>query len=296
MVFTIIFVGEKGMTATSIPSTKASPDLLVDLMKIIDRHTGNIELMKKEIHRYLLEKSTRGKRDEYNSVYAITFPTLRRLELIDGKGSEVHLSSDGKILLDIFEKNGVLHYKKNLAKLLLRIDAEKAHVLENLLVLNKSEISIGELVAVLKKAGVETNDNDDRLLKWLRFLKHVDFVDYEDVNSITVNIFQIKSIMEGKKPVDFDTFLVALFEEYQKLVSKNRGNVYVKIPELQRKVCTRLENLHFTTFDFRDYLTKLKTTNIRGKKVIFSKPGAREMGGIKIDKTYYYYISVYETE
>jgi len=284
------------MTATSIPSTKASPDLLVDLMKIIDRHTGNIELMKKEIHRYLLEKSTRGKRDEYNSVYAITFPTLRRLELIDGKGSEVHLSSDGKILLDIFEKNGVLHYKKNLAKLLLRIDAEKAHVLENLLVLNKSEISIGELVAVLKKAGVETNDNDDRLLKWLRFLKHVDFVDYEDVNSITVNIFQIKSIMEGKKPVDFDTFLVALFEEYQKLVSKNRGNVYVKIPELQRKVCTRLENLHFTTFDFRDYLTKLKTTNIRGKKVIFSKPGAREMGGIKIDKTYYYYISVYETE
>jgi hypothetical protein len=284
------------MTATSIPSTKASPDLLVDLMKIIDRHTGNIELMKKEIHRYLLEKSTRGKRDEYNSVYAITFPTLRRLELIDGKGSEVHLSSDGKILLDIFGKNGILHYKKNLAKLLLRIDAEKAHVLENLLVLNKSEISIGELVAVLKKAGVDTNDNDDRLLKWLRFLKHVDFVDYEDVNSITVNIFQIKSIMEGKKPVDFDTFLVALFEEYQKSVSKNRGNVYVKIPELQRKVCTRLENLHFTTFDFRDYLTKLKTTNIRGKKVIFSKPGAREMGGIKIDKTYYYYISAYETE
>jgi hypothetical protein len=284
------------MTATSVPSTKASPDLLVGLMKIIDRHTGNIELMKKEIHRYLLEKSTRGKRDEYNSVYAITLPTLRRLELIDGKGSEVHLSSDGKILLDIFEKNGVLHYKKNLAKLLLRIDAEKAHVIENLLVLNKPEISIGELVAVLKKAGVDTNENDDRLLKWLRFLKHVDFVGYEDVNSITVNIFQIKSIMEGKKPVDFDTFLVALFEEYQKLVSKNRGNVYVKIPELQRKVCTHLENLHFTTFDFRDYLTKLKTTNIRGKKVIFSKPGAREMGGLKIDKTYYYYISVYKTE
>jgi len=284
------------MTAISVPSTKASPDLLVDLMKIIDGHTGNIELMKKEIHRYLLEKSTRGKRDEYNSVYAITFPTLRRLELIDGKGSGVHLSSDGKILLDIFEKNGVLHYKKNLARLLLRIDAEKAHVIENLLVLNKPEISIGELVAVLKKAGVDTNETDDRLLKWLRFLKHVDFVDYKNVNSITVNLFQITSIMEGKKPVDFDAFLVALFEEYQKLVSRNRGNVYVKIPELQRKVCTRLENLHFTTFDFRDYLTKLKTTNIRGKKVIFSKPGAREMGGLKIDKTYYYYISVYKTE
>lgn len=283
------------MAVTRIPSTKASPDLLVDLMKIIDKHTGNLELMKKEIHKYLLEKSTRGKRDEYNSVYAITFPTLRRLELIEGKGSEVHLSSDGKILLDIFEKNGILQYKKNLAKLLLRVDAEKAHVIENLLILNKREISISELVAALKKAGVDTNENDDRLLKWLRFLKHVDFVDYEDVNSIAVNTFQIKSIREGKKPVDFDTFLDALFEEYQKLVIKNRGNIYVKIPELQRKVCTRLENLHFTTFDYRDYLTKLRTTNIRGKKVVFSKPGAREMGGLKIDKTYYYYISIYRT-
>jgi hypothetical protein len=284
------------MTATNIPSTKASPDLLVDLMKIIDRHTGNLELMKKEIHRYLLEKSVRGKRDEYNSVYAITFPTLRRLELIEGKGREVHLSSDGKILLDIFEKDGVLQYKKNLAKLLLRIDAEKAHVIENLLVLNKPEISLGELVAVLKKAGVDTNEKDDRLLKWLRFLRHVDFVDYEDMNSITVNTFQIKSIIEGKKPVDFNTFFGTLFEEYQKLVIKNRGNIYVKIPELQRKVCTRLGNLHFTTFDFREYLSKLKMTKIRGKKVIFSKPGAREMGGLKIDKAYYYYISIYETE
>jgi len=283
------------MAVTRIPSTKASPDLLVDLMKIIDKHTGNLELMKKEIHKYLLEKSTRGKRDEYNSVYAITFPTLRRLELIEGKGSEVHLSSDGKILLDIFEKNGILQYKKNLAKLLLRVDAEKAHVIENLLILNKREISISELVATLKKAGVDTNENDDRLLKWLRFLKHVDFVDYENVNSIVVNTFQINSIREGKKPVDFDTFMDALFEEYQKLVIKNRGNIYVKIPELQRKVCTRLENLHFTTFDYRDYLTKLKTTNIRGKKVVFSKPGAREMGGLKIDKTYYYYISIYRT-
>lgn len=283
------------MTTTRIPSTKASPYFLVELMRIIDKYTGNLERMKKEIHRYLLKKAIRGKRDKYNSVYAITFPTLRRLELIEGKGSEVHLSPDGKTLLNVFEKRGILQYKKNLAKLLLWIDKEKAHVIEALLRLNSSKISLGELVTVLKKARVDTNLNDDRLLKWLRFLRYVDFVEYENVTNIKVNTFQIKSIMEGKKPVDFDTFLSALFDEYQKLVIKNRGNIYVKIPELQKKVCTRLGNLNFITFDFRDYLTKLKRTNIRGKKIIFSKPGAREMGGLKIDNTYYYYISVYKT-
>ncbi len=283
------------MTQTRIPSTKASPDLLIDLMKIIDKHTGNLELMKKEIHKYLLDKSVRGKRDEYNSVYAITFPTLKRLELIDGKGSEVHLSPDGRTLLDIFEKDGILQYKKNLAKLLLRIDAEKALVIENLLLLNKPKISLKELVTALKDAGVETSEKDDRLLKWLRFLKFVDFIE-NDGKDFLINAFQIKSIREGKKPVDFNTFLDALFDEYQKLVIKNRGNIYVKIPDLQRRVCERLGNLRFTTFDFRDYLIKLKRTNIRGKKVIFSKPGAREMGGLKIDKAYYYYISVYKIE
>ena len=60
-----------------IPSTKASPDDIFHLLKIVEEHSGNIEVMKNKIHEYLLEKSSRGKRDKYNSVYAICFPTLR---------------------------------------------------------------------------------------------------------------------------------------------------------------------------------------------------------------------------
>lgn len=277
---------------TKIPSTKAAPEYLPDLLKIIDRNTGNIENMKREIHEYLLNKSSRGKRNEYNSVYAIAFPTLKRLELIQNKGADVSLSQDGKLLLKRFNEKGLNEYKKLFAKILLRVDKEKAHVVGNLISFDKETASFEEIVNHLRENGVDTNLKDDRLRRWLRFLLYVDFIKDFDKKFI-INKSQIKSIEKVKKPVNFDAFLDVLTQEYNKLKIKNRGNIYVKIPELERQVCEKIEN--FTTFDFREYLKKLKNHKIIGKKIIFSKPGARETGGIKIDNVYYYYISIYET-
>ena len=279
------------MKFIKIPSTKASPENIIGILKIIDEYTGDIGTMKGEIHKYLLKKSKRGKRNEYNSVYAISFPTLRRLELIQNKGADVCLSADGNTLLKIYNEEGELEYKKMFAKVLMRIDNEKAHVIKNLLTLNKQITSFGELVNHLRKDDIDTSLEDDRLSRWLRFLRYVDFIDVVD-GKIKINKFQIKSIREGKKPVGFDTFVNTVIDEYNKIKIKKRGSIYVKIPELESEVCGKLKN--FTTFDFREYIKRLKNFRVKGKKIMFSKPGAREKGGIKINGTYYYYITIYD--
>jgi len=284
------------MKFTKIPSTKAAPEDIIELLKIIEEYTGNIETMKKEIHRFLLKRSKRGKRNEYNSVYAIAFPTLKRLELIQNRGADICLSGDGKTLLKIYNEEGELEYRKTFAKVLMRVDNEKAHVIENLLTLNKKTILFEELVDHLKGSGIDTSREDDRLSRWLRLLKYADFIDVLD-GKIKINEFQIRSIQEGGKLMDFNTFVNTLIDEYNRIKIKKRGSIYVKIPELESEVCERLvceELKNFTSFDFRGYLKKLKNFKVRGKKIMFSKPGAREKGGIKINGTYYYYIAIYE--
>lgn len=277
-----------------IPSTKASPDDIFHLLKIVEDHTGNIEVMKNKIHEYLLEKSRRGKRDKYNSVYAICFPTLRRLNLIDGKGANVHLSPDGKTLVHIFETKGELEYKKFLAKVILRVDFEKAHVAESLMDYEDKYISYEILSKYLRSKEIDTNEKDDRLKKWLRFLKFVKFIE-EKEERIWINKLQINAILNGPQSIDFNTFLEAFVESYEKLKAKSRGSKYIKIPDIEREICLRLEKHNFTTFDFRRNLVKLRNVKVSNKKILFSKPGAREEGGIKIDGIYYYYISIFDT-
>ncbi len=279
---------------SKIPSTKASPDDIFGLLKIVEDNTGNIEVMKSKIHEYLLKKSRRGKRDEYNSIYAICFPTLRRLNLIDGKGADVHLSPDGKTLVHIFKKKGELEYKTSLAKIFLRIDFEKAHVAKNLMGYKDNFISYDDLTKYLRSKGIDTNEKDDRLKKWLRFLKYVKFIEEKD-EKIRINKFQINAILNGPQLIDLNKFLEVFIESYEKLKIKNRGSKYIKIPDLERDVCLRLEKYNFTTFDFRKNLVKLRGAKVKNKKILFSKPGAREEGGIKINGIYYYYISVFDT-
>lgn len=277
-----------------IPSTKASPADVFNLLKIIEEHAENIDAMKSKIHEYLLKRSRRGRRDEYNSVYAICFPTLRRLNLIEGKGVNVHLSSDGKTLVHIFKTKGEFEYKKFLAKVILRVDFEKAHVAENMLNYKYNHISYEELAKYLRNNGIDTDDSDDRLKKWLRFLKFVKFIE-EKEERIRINKFQINAILNGPLLIDFSKFLNAFIESYEKLKAKSRGSKYIKIPDIEREVCLRLEEYNFTTFDFRKNLVKLRNLKISNKKILFSKPGAREEGGIKIDGIYYYYISIFDT-
>jgi hypothetical protein len=278
------------LTHRLIPSTKASPEWILELLKIVSANTGDMQAMKSAIHEYLLAQSTRGKRNERNSVYAIAFPTLNQLGLKQGRGENVRLSEDGEILLSS-SKNGIEEYKKLFAKIVYRVDSEKAHVLEALISLGKATVGRDELVVALKSFGISTTPKDDRLNKWLRFLEFCGFVSRDD-GTCRVNTAQVRAIEKGGPQAEFGDFLRVFFEEYRRLKAENRANVYVKIPDLERAVQNRLADVEFTTFDFRSYLKRLKGFSGRQGRVLFSKPGARESGGIRINGNYYYYVSI----
>jgi hypothetical protein len=273
-----------------IPSTKASPEWILELLRIVSVKTGDIKGMKSAIHQYLLAQSVRGKRNERNSVYAIAFPTLDRLGLKEGKGESVRLSRDGEILLRASERD-IDEYRRLLAKVVYRIDSEKAHVLEALQHQGDTNIDREDLVTQLRSLGVSTTAGDDRLNKWLRFLEYCSFISRDD-GSRRLNPAQIGAIEKGGLKAEFDDFLEAFFEEYRRLKVENRGNMYVRIPDLERRVQNRLSDFDFTTFDFRRYLRQLKGFHDRRGRILFSKPGARERGGIRLNGNYYYYVSI----
>ncbi len=281
------------MKPSQVPSTKAAPEDIIHMLKIVKANVGDIETMKKEIHAYLSERSRTGRRDPYNSVYAICFPTLRRFRLVKNRGSRIQLSSDGEALVRVWDKHGVLRFKKLFAKILMRVDFDEAGVIRTLQKLKRPLVRHGVLVDALVRNGVRTDTKDDRLKRWLRYLRYVDFINTRN-GKIKVNGFQIKSILQEGEKVSFRLFLKSLFRSYAEIKSENRGSVYVKIPELEEQVCGELAGYDFTTFDFREKIIRVKSMRIPGKKIIFSKPGAREEAGITIEGNYYYYISIYE--
>lgn len=278
--------------SSRIPSTKAAPADILDLMQIISENVGNLERMKKEIHKYLLKKSLRGKRNEYNSVYAICLPTLKRLDLVEGEGNNIRLSQDGEVLINTYKNKGDLEYKRLFAKIFLRIDFEKAHVVENILKYDSEYVSFNKLVEYLKENGVDTDEKDDRLKRWLRLLKFVNFIE-EEGDKLRINKYQINGILYGKHKISYERFIDTFFEAYERLQQKGRGSKFVKIPDLEREVCKRLKTYYYTTYDFRQSITQLRGKQIDNKKIVFSKPGAREKGGIKIEGNYYFYISIF---
>jgi hypothetical protein len=279
------------LPSSLIPSTKAAPEWILDLLRIVSSNTGDLPAMKIAIHQYLLGQSTRGKRNERNSVYAIAFPTLDRLGLKQGKGENVRLSPDGEILLKA-SKSGIDAYKKLFAKIVYKADSEKAHVLEALRRTGEGSITKDELVSSLKSLGVSTYTKDDRLAKWLRFLEFSDFISRDESACIRLNSAQLRAIERGGPPVEFKHFMNVFFEEYRRLKMANRGNTYVKIPDLERAVQNRFVESDFTTFDFRLFLKTLKGYSSKEGRILLSKPGSREPGGIWINSIYYYYVSI----
>ena len=274
-----------------IPSTKSAPEDIVPFLKILDSNFGNVEKMQDEIHRYLLDKSKRVSRDKENSFYAIAIPVLNRLELIKGHGDDFEITKEGKILvqqMDVNEEKG----KKIFAQIILRIDDEKAQVVKVLQQINSKHVDLETLVEKLKEMGTDTHNKDSRLLTWLTLLNYSQIIRYKN-QTIQFNKEQVKGLKKDPN-VSLEEFEKVLYTSYDLLKKKARGSVYISIPELQDSVVEQLGEKGLTSFHFRDYLLRLLKKENTTKKIMFSRPGSRQEGGIKIKNTYYYFISLYD--
>lgn len=282
---------------------KAAPYMILNLLRCVERKVGNIPDMKKCIHSYLQGLSGRGKQRNIRSdVYGVTLPSLRKLKLIIGRGRFLRPNSNGELLLRSYSSGGFDEFRYQFGRILYEIDNRKCKVIASSLEVYEREkrntVTYKELVSTLASKGVETHEKDERLRKWLPFLEYVDLIEKTGRTDFKVNLKLVKDYKLKKTTVPFKLFEKTLFEEYKKL--EIREGIYVPIYKLVMRVCTRLlqEGYFFNTYHFETSLVALlnKYSSLEKKKILLSQPGKREEEGIYIDNTYYYFISIYDTE
>lgn len=286
-----------------LPIMKATPSMILGLLECVQKSEGNVLGMEICIHSFL--QSHAGKQKERNvrsDVYGVTLPSLRKLRLIVGHGQLLKPNSNGRMLLRSYSQDGFIGFKYHFGRIVYDIDEAKCMLIsslrDSLQGTMLDSVSYEDLVLTLTKKGIDTSQKDERLRKWLPFLKFVDLVRDVDEGRLGMNLQLIEEYELGKNTVKFETFEKIVFEEYDKLATKE--GVYVTIFVLEERTCNKLiddENF-FTTFDFERYLILLlrKYSSLKKKKILLSQPGKREEEGVYVDNAYYYYISIYDVE
>jgi len=112
------------MKSASLPSIKLRPDLLPKVLEIISKNEVNRKAMDAEIHELFREASGRSRPPSVrNASRAVTYPSLRRLGLLFGEGTNIHLTATGLRLLHANEE-GRVSYERELARHLVRWDLD----------------------------------------------------------------------------------------------------------------------------------------------------------------------------
>ena len=280
-----------------IPAVKLNPELVFDMLDIIDRFKVDPKKMKEEMIKYYRSKSLRRKiPSPKNIVRAVTFPSLRHLDLLEGYWPKISLNPNGIIVLKAYRLNGSSAAKRKFGLILYRVDKREGGVIKTLLNLaGKSDIiEFLRIVSSLeKKFRVKTEKEkrvlNDRLKRWFSYLKYIGFVD-QDKDVVKVNKTVIESCSKGEKlEMPLKRFTQVLMNKYKELV-RVEGSVYIPIPKLRDEVCAQTGMLKD---EFYDTLRSMKFTTER-YSIMLSEPMLRQKGGITIGNKYYYYLSIYK--
>ena len=293
-----IFIVVRGVSVSiRIPAVKLSPKLVFGMLDIIDRWRDSPERMKEEIVKYYRSESIREKvPTPKNIVRAVTFPSLRHLDLVEGFWPKVSINPNGKTVLNAFHKQGSPEAKRKLGVILYRIDEKADSVIKYLLDLavRHDIVQFSHIESLLEeefdvKTEKETRILNDRLKRWLQYLEYVEFIEQEG-QMIKVNKAIIDHCAKGKKAeTSTQQFTELLIRKYKELV-REEGSVYVPIPKLRDAVC---EETGLLKDEFYDMLRSTKFTT-ETYSIMLSEPMLREKGGITVGNKYYYYISIYE--
>jgi hypothetical protein len=280
-----------------IPAVKLSPELVFGMLDIIDRFEGDPQKVREEIIKYYRSKSLRKKTPSpKNIVRAVTFPSLRHLDLIEGFWPKVSLNPDGKIVLNAYREHGVSEAKRKFGLILCRIDERTGWVIKTLLNLaERNKVTeFPRFISVLGDRFEVTSEKEtrvlaDRLKRWLYYLEYVGFIEQEK-DMIKVNQAIVESCEKGTGvKVSTPQFTALLIKKYKEL-ARQEGSVYVPIPKLRDAVC---EETGMLKDEFYEILRSIKFATNR-YTIMLSEPMLRQKGGITVGNKYYYYLSIYE--
>ena len=170
-----------------IPAVKLSRQFVFPILDVIDRYKHNPSRMREEIVSYYRNHSIRHKPpSEKNIIRAVTFPSLRHIDLIEGVWPKIVLNPNGVEVLNSYRNLGVAKAKRKLGIVIYRVDRRTCSIVETLKDLAKvgEIVQYNSLVEALKIGWRIENEKDlrvliDRLKRCLLYLDYVNFVCYK---------------------------------------------------------------------------------------------------------------------
>jgi len=273
-----------------VPALKAKAEWLPWTLQCIRDNNGNYKRIENCIMVKWLNTSRRTKAPSTkNSLRAVFGPTLRHLQLVMGEGDRLELMSKGRELLDVYEEEGEIAFKKTLAKHLIKLDRDRWGGL--IFELERLGGNVTDTQILNKMEGKQEGQlTKDKLRKALLYYEYVGLLVIEgETIKLRKPIFQ--SLMAGVDvKVSSQQFIEALIKSYDRLQPESGGNPYISIPTLREGVC---EELGFWPDDFYKLLEEIpKETS--DYLIHLSQPMVRKRGGIRLGDKYLYYIAIYK--
>lgn len=284
-----------------IPAVKLKPDMILKILQIMVKHEDDSDIMRSQIVLSYRNKSSRiDEPSEKNILRAVTFPSLRKLGLIEGEGKEIKLTPNARNLLRVYKLRGMPGYKRKLSKLIYVTDKKNGQILHTLGDLKKKnggiipkDVFLSELKRKYKlKTEIDERILKDRMKRWFLYLFFVSFVNYANSN-IQLNDVQVNACLkENLIKISKKKFVKTLIQEYNYLKNREKGLTYVPIPMLRDAVCKCFEKEGMMNEDFYEYLRSIERET-KDYTILFSQPMLREEGGMFINERYFYYVSIY---
>ena len=142
------------MSEIRIPAVKLKPELVFGILEIIDKYTDNPRILKQKIISFYRSKSLRSKAPSpKNIVRAVTFPSLRHLDLIDGYWPNISINPNGKVLLKTYQLSGLSQAKRKFGFIFYKVDKRTGEVIDTLLRLAKKDeiMSLNTILSIKEK-------------------------------------------------------------------------------------------------------------------------------------------------
>lgn len=281
-----------------IPAVKLSPRLMREILAIIDECKGHRHEMDLRIHEVFKRESKKLKPPSLkNATRAVTYPTLRHLDLIQNEGANLELKYQGRHLVSS-SREGTDQYVRALARHLLEWDRDTRgpRLLEeiNQLVSAGRIARVEELVRRIWPQRPIAHESLEKLNRLLSFYEEAGLV-HRSEGRIRLNEGQIRAAESaGSHPPNAKEFVQTLADQYSKLVH-DRKSPTIPIPMLEQEVCKALSGRLWPGEQFRKYL--IRASREPGNLIIhFSEPMMKEGKGIRIGDRYFYYVQIHRRD
>jgi len=266
---------------------KISPLDVLHLLEIIETNPNDRKTVERLTLEYYKQNSKSTSSPHLHPFRTRVGHSLKKLRLTQGENQNITLTPEGKHLRSI--SSDIEKYKSALARMILRLDDEKCHVVP-ILQKFKKPFKYDDIVEELKKKGMDIKPSDDKLRRWLQFLTYCEILHY-DPPKYTFDSNMVEALEMKPQPISLQEFKKSLYAEYARI--KNNRGTYVPIPLLKDAVSTKLKAKGFVPLDFKEYL--LRAIHEKpDRNIVLFETGVRQAGGILHNKTYYHFLTILE--